>query len=409
MRSPMRTAGVGRVNDRIAMDLLLHHGVLTRGQLRALTGMAQPTTAVLVDRLASRGLIEAAGQSRGKRGPGAQRYQVARGSVYVAAARVNANEAAAAISDVAGCVVAQTRAPVVDAKVPVAEILGVLRAAAAEAGLTLDEIEQFVIGTPGSVDPVTGDVSYVSGHPEWHGNVKQPLAQVLGPLRLENQLKLAGLAEFSSRREEGRDSLALLSIGPGVGAAIILNGKAWPGASGGAGEVAYLPVPGADVPQVDNRRNYVAGGFGDLLSAESLQSVRTHRAGDSEQAGLDELRRSADGTGDPRLAREVARRVAVGAAAIVAVLDPGLIVLTGRIARAGGQPLVALVLDELSRISPWQRDVELSCIHGDAVLEGAIISALGPVRDALWGPRTVTLGLNSPATEVDRAHSVREA
>ena len=395
----MRTAGVGRVNDRITMDLLLSHGVLSRGQLRTLTGMAQPTTTVLIDRLAARGLIEMAGQSRGRRGPGAQQYRVAQQSAYVAAARVNASEAAAAIADITGTVVAQRKGPVTDAKSPATEVLGVLDAALADAGLTVGDIERIVVGTPGSVDPTTGEVSYVSGHPEWHGNVKAPLVQRLGPVQLENQLKLAGLAEVDARSKEGRTSLALLSVGPGVGAAIILNGRVWTGASGGAGEVAYLPVPGANVPRVDNRQNYVAGGFGDLLRPEVLRRIAGDDDSKSERAVLEAITRSADRTDDPDLAREVARRIAEGAAAIVAIVDPELVVLTGRIARAGGEALVDLVSDELSRISPWQRDIELSAIQGDAVLDGAVITALGPVRDALWGPKSVTNEADGPTSQ----------
>jgi DNA-binding MarR family transcriptional regulator len=46
------------INDRVAFDLLLGQGPLTRTELRALTGLSRPTVSDLVERLRADGLIE---------------------------------------------------------------------------------------------------------------------------------------------------------------------------------------------------------------------------------------------------------------------------------------------------------------------------------------------------------------
>ncbi|TAM66036.1 MAG: ROK family transcriptional regulator [Microbacteriaceae bacterium] len=392
MIAMQKTAGpesVGRINDRLAMDLLLRHGPLTRKQLRSLTGMAQPTTAVLIDRLCNRGLVEPGGESKeARRGPNAQKYQIKAGSAHVAVARLNALEIAAAIADVTGRVVAEYRCPIQDASRPVSEVQTALDIVMRDAGLTGAQLDGIVLGTPGSVNPSTGDVSYVSEHPEWRGSVKRPLEEKLGQsVHIENQLKLAGLAELTYGRGFERDSLVLLSVGPGVGMSIIIGRDLWRGASGGAGEIAYLPVPEADVPRIDVGQNHVTGGFGDLINTEALQTL-VDQAGFAGITISDAVRQAAKSPDEQHpLICEIGRRIAIGIASVSAVFDPGLVVLTGSVARAGGQRLSDIVEAKLAQMSPWHTEIQMSGVEGDAVIKGAIVAALDPIHNAMWGPK----------------------
>jgi len=355
----------GRVNDRTAMDLLLQHGPLTRAQLRTFTGMAQPTTAGLIERLRARGFVEAAGAAKdGRRGPNAQLYRIRPDSAYVAAAHISATERVVAIADITGTIVTQVRQSANDTVRPGDDVTAMLVAITADLGLSLSDVESVVVGTPGSIDPTTGDVGYVSEHPEWRGGIRAPLEHTIGrSVRLENRLNLAGIAEYEYGRGIGRRSLALLSVGPGTGMAIILDGQIWSGVTGGAGEVAYLPVPGVNAPRVDSRHK-VSGGFGDLVEHYELSHEVT-------QSRL----------------MAIARDVALAAAAVVAILDPGLIVLTGALGRDGGDDLAAAVAAALAEMSPWASEVLPTSLTGDAVLRGAIALALREVHESKWGPR----------------------
>lgn len=65
-----------QVNDRVALDLLLERGQMTRSDMRAVTGMSQPSTLELFDRLLADDLIETAGSVSGRRGPQALTYRI---------------------------------------------------------------------------------------------------------------------------------------------------------------------------------------------------------------------------------------------------------------------------------------------------------------------------------------------
>lgn len=54
---------------------------------------------------------------------------------------------------------------------------------------------------------------------------------------------------------------------------------------------------------------------------------------------------------DPAVLDEVARRLATGLAAVVAVVDPELVVLSGQVAQAGGEALRVRVEDELTGLA----------------------------------------------------------
>ncbi|GAB3840018.1 hypothetical protein GCM10027610_046880 [Dactylosporangium cerinum] len=86
---------------------------------------------------------------------------------------------------------------------------------------------------------------------------------------------------------------------------------------------------------------------------------------------------------DTALLRELAERIVLGLAAIVAVLDPPLVVLGGEIARAGGAALGEAVAKALSRAAPLDTEIAVSTVEDDAPLLGAADAALSAVRRAL--------------------------
>jgi len=338
--------------------------------------MAQPTTAALMERLSARGFVEAAGAAKdGRRGPNAQLYQVKRDSAHIAAARINASELAVAVADITGEIVAQRRKPVADPSHPVEELTAALRGVCADAALDTADVSTVVVGTPGSVDPATGDVGYVTGHPEWRHGIRERLEEAVGvTVRLENQLNLAGISEYEYGQGRDRSALVLISVGPGTGMAVILDGRIWSGTSGGAGEIAYLPTPGASEPRVDPDTQRVTGGYGELvepcIDTDPVRESPPHPSLDDERA------------------QEIAHRIAIGAAAAVAIIDPGMVVLTGTTVRSGGPALVDMVRHEITTMSPWPTEVRASSVDGDAVIRGAIATALRVAHNSLWGSVT---------------------
>ncbi|MER6043460.1 ROK family protein, partial [Streptomyces sp. NPDC001856] len=81
----------------------------------------------------------------------------------------------------------------------------------------------------------------------------------------------------------------------------------------------------------------------------------------------------------------LADRVAIGVASVVAVLDPGCVVLGGEVGQAGGEALAARVAERLRRMAPLPTEVRPGILGGGAVLHGALLTARQSAQGELFG------------------------
>ncbi|MGW4897348.1 ROK family transcriptional regulator [Kitasatospora sp. NPDC004240] len=374
------------INDRAALELLLENGPLSRTQIGTLTGLSKPTASQLLARLEAAGLVLPVGTTAGGPGPNAQLYQVNPAAGYVAGLDVTTTAVRIAVADITGVTLAEHVASTKGwpAAGTVDRVASAVRETTVRAGIAEDGLREVVIGVGGAPDPVSGKLRYASHLPGWHSpRLVQDLSEALrAPVSIENDVNLAAVAEQSSGAARGCEDFVLLWAGEGTGAAIVIAGRLHRGFTGGAGEVGYMPVPGAPVHTDVRRRN--SGGFQELVGAPAVRALaREHglTAPTAEEALA--LALETPGAGDDFLTA-LAGRLAVGLAVIVAVVDPQLVVVSGGVPTAGGERLRALVQDELARISIARPEVRSSALTGSPVLLGALHRALAAAREAVF-------------------------
>ena len=142
----------------------------------------------------------------------------------------------------------------------------------------------------------------------------------------------------------------LVWVGAGVGLAIMLGGRLHHGSSGAAGEIGYLPVPGAPIPRDVSRRGEAGASSSSSARTRSAAVAREH--GYPGRHGADAVRAAvAAGTAGGPMLDEVARRLALGVASTCVVLDPPLVVLAGEVGQAGGTALAERVQHEVAAIT----------------------------------------------------------
>ena len=371
------------MNDRAALDLLLEHGPLSRTRLGELTGLSKPTASQLLARLERAGLVVATGVSEGGPGRSAQLYEVNPVSAHVAALDVTPSRIVAAVADVSGRVVgkAELRTRRGTGVTAVQHVLSALDDALVEPGLARADLHSVVIGTPGAFDPTTGRLRYARHLSGWHDpDLLARITEAVGvPVEGENDVNLAAVAEREIGRAVGVDDFVLLWADEGLGAAIVIDGRLHGGATGGAGEVGFMPLPGTPVVRHVGRSN--AGGFQELAGGKQVLALARSLGlrADSPQAAVAQSL-TTPGPGD-RLLQQLGERVALGLAAMVAVLDPALIVLAGGVLSAGGERLAGIVRDELADLAVPRPSVELSAVPDDPVLTGALHTALAATRE----------------------------
>ncbi|GIG68119.1 ROK family transcriptional regulator [Phytomonospora endophytica] len=375
-----RPAGSSRLlrtlNERAALGHLLERGTLTRGDLVTLTGLSKPTASEVIRRLEEAGLVGVAGRTQGGFGPRADRYAVNPDAAYAAAVAVGEPDRLdVAILDLTGRTRARTERTAVfggDVTGPVAEAVA---AACAAAGITTGDLRGVQLAVPGAYDPHTDTVSNIDvpgfGRPGLAGDLTERLGTTVA---VGNDVNLAALAE-REHRDTGDDGFALLWLGTrGVGLGIELGGTLLRGATGAAGEIGYLPVgpPGA-----------ATGDLQDLIGGPAIAALAAahgHPAADAARA-------VAEAHGDTEFLTVLAERVLLALTAVIAVVDPALVVLAGEIGRAGGEALREAVTTALHRTT-YRTRVEVTVVDGDPVLLGAHAAAASALREAVLATPT---------------------
>ena len=371
------------LNDRAALDLLLGGEPLTRAQISERTGVSKVTVSQMLARLEERGLVTVAGEQAGGRGPNAALYSVVPSSAYVAGLYVESGLVSAAVADVTGRCVAEVSVDPNGGDNPVELVRGAVGRACASAGVELSRLSSLVIGSPGVLDPRTGDPRLAVNLPAWHEGVLDGLRGVLRrPVVIENDVNLAAMAERVDGAAAGLDDFVLVWIGLGLGLATVIGGQVRRGVAGAAGEIGWMPVRGAPLPAGDKHPK--DSGLQALAGGKAVQALAAAH-GFAAPSPEDAVRLAiAAGTGPAEaFLDELAHRVALGVAAVCVVLDPGLVVLGGAVGRAGGEPLASRVTAEVPRICLAHPRVLPTAVDGEPVLRGATLAALAQARAAL--------------------------
>ncbi|WP_405890964.1 ROK family transcriptional regulator [Streptomyces sp. NBC_00133] len=381
------------INDRLALQLLQQEGPLTAGQLKTMTGLSRPTVADLVERLQGSGLIQIVGEAGAeRRGPNARVYGIVADRAHLAALDVRTQSVTVVVADLLGATLAEAALPIgsdTGTEPAVERAVALVERTAREAGAA--RLHSVGIGAPGLIDPVSGELRDTSGLPAWHRSLVAALQERL-PARVvvENETNLAAVAEKRLGVARDRDTFVFLWLGHGVGAALFLDGRLRRGASGGAGEIGFLPVPGTrGVPSAVD----CEGGFHSLAGSGAICALAAEygiEADGAQEPAAAALVRAAVAAGHDEFLDALAGRLALGAAAVAAVLDPGCVVLGGEVGHAGGAELAARVESRLAPLSPLRTEVRAGALGGAGVLSGALITAREAAQEELFPPANRT-------------------
>lgn len=117
------------------------------------------------------------------------------------------------------------------------------RLAVSEAGMSIDDMDWVGMGCPGTCNPESGLVEY-SNNLRWE-NV--PLQKYVGdalgiPAYIENDANAAALGEFYAGAARGTKSAVIITLGTGLGAGIIIDGKLFSGSNYAGAEIGHTVI-----------------------------------------------------------------------------------------------------------------------------------------------------------------------
>lgn len=408
----MRTLGVvdspslmRQQNAGVVLRMIRELGPISRPDIARKTGLSKPTVTNVVnlliglEYLLEKNTPNNSGEPK-QRGPRPKLLTFNSRMGYVIGIDTGADNTVGKIADLSGRVLATRRRKHVrnPHRAPVlADIRSVIADLLETAGLHATDIMALVLGTPGVVDPLSGEISLAPQISGWDGtNLSLEFSEQFScPIVIENESHLALLAErWTGAAQDCRNAL-FVQLGIGIGGALLLDGEIYRGSSGAAGEISYLSLSNTSEQPPENSSigafEWYAGGQAyrrhgaQAAAGQAGQRLRELGDGDPSRVTARIVFRAAQ-EGDPA-AREIMERLLTrlgrGVANLATATDPELIIIGGGVSKAGPivLPTIQRVVDE---IVPRPPRVTLSDLGGKGTVIGALKRALEVVDQEIF-------------------------
>ncbi len=258
-----------------------------------------------------------------------------------------------------------------------------------EAEISMDEVASVGVGVPGTANKKTGIMEYANNL-----NMKdEPFILFLKryfkkPVYFTNDANAAAWGEYLAGSGKGYRSLVMVTLGTGIGGAMILDGKLYEGCNFAAGEFGHFVIQCEGEPCNCGRR----GCFETYASATGLirmakQAMETEEGRKSslwnlcsgETDGLNaEMIFKAAKKGDLTAGQTVERYLyylSVGITDIINIFQPEILCIGGGVSRAGNQlldPLKRMVDQQIyTRDSQVKTEIVTATLGNDAGIIGA--------------------------------------
>lgn len=275
----------------------------------------------------------------------------------------------------------------------IARIISAVEQTILPRGITLSQLCGISIAAAGAIDAPGGVIALSPNLPGWRDiPLRDIIRERLGiKTWLVNDTNAAALAEHQLGAGQGIKNLIYLTVGTGIGGAVILGGRLYTGASGSAGEIGHMTIEA-------NGLRCKCGNIGcleTLASGTAVAREAIRRVSRGEGSSLTEIVAGKIGSitaehvamaardGDC-LARDVINKVAtylgVGLVNLVNIFNPEMIIIGGGLAKMGDlllSPARQVVREKAFAVSAAAVCIVPTQLGDDAGILGAAIFAFG--------------------------------
>jgi glucokinase len=390
--TPLRQATMSALNESLVLDFVREHEETSRAAIAAALGLSPASVSRIVGRLIRAGLVTESTEAADGPGRPAARLHFDRRAGCVLAIDLGGTKCHGVLADLAGTIAVEDVRPTNSTPTPFQTLRACIDALLERADAP---VVAAAVGVPAIVDPATGHVLR-GPNVVWHDlALGDELRAVLDvPLLVDNDVKLAAMAQAWRGLGRGVPDFATLAIGTGVGAAIVANGELVRGRNNAAGELGYLIL---DSEQLAEPHAEGLGGLervitGPAIAARARALLQSH-PGRSHRLHADTVTSEqvleAARTGDEiagQVVDEVLTALLKALIALCVAADPTVIIIDGGVGRSL-EPYLGRLAQGLARHTPWTPTLVVSGL-------GASSTVLGAIATALWlDRRRTTSGL----------------
>ncbi|GAA2400259.1 ROK family transcriptional regulator [Nonomuraea africana] len=366
-----------RLNSAAILRIMRASEDATLTELARAARVSRPTAEGVVEDLLAEGWAEECAEEQGdrQRGRPARRFRFRASAAHVVGVSIGHSGVRATVSDLNGGLVSVRRrqlAPDTPAPDRLAATVELVWLAAADAEIAVADLVTVGVGTTGVVDG-EGRVVKSIALPGWTGlHLQAELgARLPVPVVVENDMRLAVLAEHWRGAAQGRSNVVYLFTGNRIGMGLLIGGVPYRGSHAASGEIGRQPND--NWVAFRHVMDYaMAAEPGELRSSRQSAEFAIARARDGdERAG--------------QAVRDFARGLAAGLIPVVNPLDPEMVVVGGSLSSAGDL-LVDPIQELLDEYCLYPPKVTASGLGSECIMLGAVRLALNHADRLLFTP-----------------------
>ena len=336
----------GNHSKQQILSALYFANKLSSVELSNLLGKSIPHVTKLLMEMMEAGFVEDAGLSPSSGGRRAQVYAAKPGALYVVAVAMDQLYTKIVITDLQNNPVLPVETYELrlynkaDAHL---ELVNIINSIIARAGVHRHTIAGIGIGMPGFINTRMG-VNYSFLQPEEGGALQWYLQKELAlPVYIDNDSSLVALAELKFGLARNKADVMVINIGWGIGLGMIINGALFRGFTGYAGELSHIPVSESDVLCECGKRGCLETEASmKVITEKAIQGTKTGSISglksDERPEQMSEAIMESANKGDQyaiELLSDMGYKLGKAIAILIHIVNPELVVLSGRGAAAG--------------------------------------------------------------------------
>lgn len=380
------------------LSALYFDGKLSSVELSSLLGKSIPHVTKLLMELIEAGFIRDAGLSPSSGGRRAQVYSLKADAFYIVAVAMDQLYTKIVVTDVQNNPVmpVETHALTLYSNAAAhVELVHLINTVIERSGISRHRVAGIGIGMPGFINTKLG-INYSFLQPAGGESVNDYLRRELDlPVYIDNDSSLVALSELKFGLARNKADVMVINVGWGIGLGMIVNGVLFRGFTGYAGELSHIPISDSDTLCECGKRG--------CLETEASLKVITEKAMkgtlegsvsglkyDDRPEQMSEAIMVAANKGDQyaiELLSDMGYKLGKAIAILIHIVNPELIVLSGRGADAGKILL-----------APIQQALNKYCIPRLSEFTGVKVSLLGRKAELAGAAALVMEHLARPET-----------
>lgn len=399
---------VREINLSLIMNCLREHAPISRAALAEMTGLNKSTVSSLINELTAHQFIRELGLSSSPIGRPPRLLELNPVAGYLVSAEIGVDFISIICANFAAEILWQHREStreLSDQSAILERALQLLRQANEIGPQVCSECHSLLgiaIGIPGLVEQNTGKLLFAPNL-KWADVSLQSIVRTVFPntvVFVDNEANLAALGEYYFGAAKGYREVLYISVGVGLGGAMVIDGSLFTGKTGFAGEFGHMTMdPNGEPCNCGNQgcwETQVSQSAVFRYIRKAIAIGETSLLSDLTQGNFDrltiEMVVSAADQGDVlalKVIERVGRHLGIGIASLVNALNPDLVVFGGILSIASKYLLAAIHSELEQRALRWNAQAT-QVVFARHRLDACVLGGIARIyQSILSNPNTI--------------------